>query len=203
MAKKLIPPIAGLPIDEPVKETTKPIKLDINKINDLIATAKSTYKKYSADWDTHKAYYDGKQWSTTSYSKGDLVDNDGNLLWDISSSKSILRNPQLPRRTRNIIFPTIETEVGLLTDLNPTVRAIPMIPDENTKDATIKFDLFFKQIFNKTFQREYNKVCRDVCIYGMGYMHIYFSPTATAKHEIPFKLRREKPRLIQGEGIAE
>jgi len=184
------------------KETASKSTLTTEKIEKYIGIAKKTYDKYSCDWNLHLDYYNGKQWKAASYDKGDLVDNDGNLLWDLRDT-NYNKNPALPKRTRNIIWTTLETEVGLLTELNPTVRAIPMISDDNTRDATLKLDLFFKEIFNKNFRKEYNKLLRDVCIYGLGYFHIHFDSKATANNKVPFSLRREKPRNIKAEGQAE
>lgn len=152
---------ARLPLDinaaSEIQEAEKPVlntpeeEKELKSLLNNLAKAKKARREYDQNWPKYEAYYNGNQW----YGKK--------------------RSSYRATPNANIIRPTVQTVIPIMTDTQPGIDVLPQEPR----------DYWFSEILSKVNRSWWNRssmpltiveVLTDCSIYDAGFLKVVWSP---------------------------
>jgi hypothetical protein len=172
----------------------------LQRLIKIEAATEEKHKRVSSNWDRFEQMIYGNQWATEI--RGSTEYNaEGLPVYTININNENTRD-DMPKRTRNYIFPLIESELALFNSLAPIPRCTTFNFDN--KDLMYKRNLYLNSVFGNKTPKEYLKAAKDAAVYGEGFLKLRIDGTVDVENgEIPFSVISERTRDIKADPLAD
>lgn len=172
-----------------------------DKLKNIDSVTDTEYQKFIPQWKKWERIYLGDQWGTTEAElKQYSIDynTDGNPIYTIAITEDLTRK-DIPKRTCNIIYPNIQTELAIINKMNPT----PMVYSTKMeqRDRVHRLNVFLSAVYGRRTPKEFIKAIEEVGVLGQGFLAIKIREREG--HKIPFFIRMEKNSVVRADPNAE
>lgn len=146
------------------------------------------FTDFYRDWDRYEKYFKN-DFSTVLDINRYIQDDNGNLV--------LVRNMEvdgidfLPEREENYIYVLIETLLSQFNMLDPIPYLFTLSNDKNIVEICRYANLYLKNVFNKSFKKEYLIAVLNAVLFGFGFIKVeingsYLKPIAIKSKDVFF-----------------
>jgi hypothetical protein len=174
-------------------QTTDKAKLE-SKLSKWRAILDTKKNEIMGNWEKYENFYLGSHWNNTSAKAAHSEYNSNGTLIVVREFDNDMKS-SMPKRTINKIFPMIQTELAILSNLNPTIQTFPM--NKKYSETARKLNLFNRHVFGDGFTNVYDKTCFFALQFGHGFFKIAIKKVDD--RQVPFKIIYVDPKDIQAD----